>query len=231
MRKMSFVATCLLMVSFANASSKINIDVDLGGASNFLEKVGDVYHKAFVDDKGFFLKSDVRLRNAKNASLSGETTQDGLDAIYKISKGQIIPVNSENAPNLTSLDLSSTENNLVKKIDFTLSGLIYSSNNFEINRGYLFSQEFLKFFNLNLLLEGVKHYDNSTSSDQEKAFNLVLLDKFNIRSFSFFYDYSVDNNYDNNLNGLTHLEIMIDEKIKEQNYRNLLKNKIEIKNF
>ena len=77
------------------------------------------------------------------------------------------------------------------------------------------------------MLEGVKHYDNSTSSDQEKAFNLVLLDKFNIRSFSFFYDYSVDNNYDNILNGLTHLEIMIDEKIKEQNYRNLLKNKIE----
>jgi hypothetical protein len=215
------------MVSFANASSKINIDVDLGGASNFLEKVGDVYHKAFVDDKGFFLKSDVRLRNAKNASLSGETTQDGLDAIYKISKGQIIPVNSENAPNLTSLDLSSTENNLVKKIDFTPTVQIYSSNNIQIKRGYLFSQEFLKFFNLNLLLEGVKHYDNSTSSDQEKAFNLVLLDKFNIRSFSFFYDYSVDNNYDNILNGLTHLEIMIDEKIKEQNYRNLLKNKIE----
>jgi len=229
MRKSLILAGILFTVNTAFASS-VNIDVDLGGVGNILEKKNNVYYQAFMDDNGILHKSDIRLRGARNATISGnEVTRDGIDAIFNLVRGTIVPSNPENS---NSVNLISTANPGTVKKAFKPGIQIYSSNNIQIKRGYLFSQEFLKFFNLNILFEGIKNYNytigtNLTREDKIKnATLLLLLDKFNIRSFSMYFDDNVDSKYTNIINGLSALKAMIDDNVKGDSYKTLLKNKI-----
>ena len=231
MKKPLILAGMLFAATNVFASS-INIDIDLGGVGNILERVGSAYYKAFYNDNGSLQKSDIRLREAKNASIKGgETTQDGINAIFNLTRGTLIPSNPNNQ--ILATDLISTNNPGVIKKDFSPGIEIYSSNNIQIKRGYLFSQEFLKFFNVNLLFEGVKNYtytQGESLSKEEKIKNatlLLLLDKFNIRSFNMFFDSNVNSDYSKILNGLANLRKMIDNKVKGKSYRNILENKIQ----
>jgi len=230
MKKSLILAGVLFAANTAFASS-INIDVDLGGVGNVLEHTNNVYYQAFMDDNGILHKSDMRLREAKNATISGnEVTRDGIDAIFNLVRGTIVPSDPENS---SSVNLTSTANPGTTEKAFKPGIQIYSSNNIQIKRGYLFSQEFLKFFNLNVLFEGVKNYSytiGASLSQEDKIKNatlLLLLDKFNIRSFSMYFDDNVNSEYTNIINGLSALKAMIDDNVKGDSYKTLLKNKID----
>jgi len=237
--KKLMLAVSLLVgsISFLNAFNSINIDVDLGETGNVLEKVGNYYYKAFALDNGVIVKSDIRLREAENAKI-GSTgyTQAGINEIFNLTKGSIVPTDSaltNNIPvNIT--DLVSTESPKVKKIKYYPGIDIYSSNDIQIKRGYLFSQEFLRFFNTNLLLEALNGYSYTkgtysvlSDADKQKSFTvLTLLDKFNIRSFTLFYNNRIDEKYSSTMNGLNNLETFIKDTVKSDKYKQILLYKI-----
>ena len=145
MKKISILLSMAL--NMVIASNSINIDIDLGSSSNILEHTNGMYFQAFMTDDAKLIKSNIRLRGAKDVDYNTPISEQKANEIYKLSKGAIVPTDPLYANKLRPIDLIHT-GEYTKKIDFSPGIQIYSSNNIQIKRGYLFSQEFSKFLML-----------------------------------------------------------------------------------
>ena len=216
---------------FANIGT-INVEVDMGSPKNFFEQVGNKKCIGFLynsSDKKF---DALRLADENVAfSMSGMHVGDStFDS--KISKGALIPVN----PNVSNKTYNGCTNSDWKFESFGPGIVIYSGKNIRMNRGWLYTNEFAKYLNLNILFN-INDAVAKTSDFNEIRTNpksladytivFELVNKFNKNSFIMTWDKNLHDKKQAILKKLYNFKDLLNQAIPKSNEKTFFENKVD----